>query len=82
MPLIVSVTKKAEDPIAPCRVSLGAVLAPPDAPDPPDTIIGFYCVYRGTKETAIAACHAAIAALTRLPAEPAISPDDGKGHAL
>jgi hypothetical protein len=80
MALIVSVTKKADDPITPCRVSLGAVLPPPGAPVPPDTVIGYYCVYRGTKEQAIRACETALRALQELPHEPAIAPDRGKNY--
>jgi hypothetical protein len=81
MALIMRIVKKEEDPISNCRVSLGAVLAPPNAPDPPGTLIGHYCVYRGTKERAIAACEAALAGLRALPHEPAIAPDDGKKYA-
>jgi hypothetical protein len=78
--MIVSVTKKADDPTSPCRVSIGTAVAPPEH-EHAGEVMGYYCVYRGTKEAAIVACEAALAGLRNLSREPAISPDDGKKYA-
>lgn len=74
-PLVVRITKKADDPITPTRVSLGAALMGDGH------LGGYYCVYRGTREAAVACVEAALAALKALPAEPAIAPDEGKRFA-
>jgi hypothetical protein len=80
MVIIVRVVKKADDPTSPIRVSIGAAIAPPDSPHPGE-LMGYYCVYRGTKELAIAACEAALAGLKNLKVEPPIQPDEGKKYA-
>jgi hypothetical protein len=74
--MIVRVVKKADDPTTPCRVLLGAAIDLAES-----RLLGYYCVYRGTKENAIAACEAALAALRELDHEPPVAPDDGKRYA-
>ena len=84
--MILSVTKKAEDAISPCRVSLGAVTASAEMPEPAGTVIGFYCVYRGKKELAIQALETALKAMRDFAVvygpdgEPPIQADDGKKY--
>lgn len=68
----VRVVKKADDPLTPTRVSLGSAILQDGQ------LIGYYCVYRGTKEKAIACLETSLAALRALPHEPAIRPDDEK----
>jgi hypothetical protein len=70
---IVRVVKKADDPITPTRVSLGGVVME-------EALIGYYCVYRGTKEAAIEACEHVLKGLRALKHEPPITPDEGKHY--
>jgi hypothetical protein len=63
----VSLSKKSDDPSGVCRVSIGGLGGNIPA--------GVYCVYRGTKEQAIAALTATIKVLSSLDKEPDIEPD-------
>lgn len=76
--MIVRVVKRATDPTTPCRVSLGAVPAPARpgvCRGGGGPVLGWYCVYRGTKEQAIAACEEALKVLRAMPGEPPVQPD-------
>jgi len=78
----VRVTKKADDPDGIVRVSIGNVPVTPLLPAG-----GYYVVYRGAKEQAIAALKVALMAMEAAAAhlgpgqEPSVQPDDGKRYA-
>lgn len=73
----VDIVKKADDPTGVVRVSLGGA----------KEIGGYYCVYRGSKEQAIACLEQALRAMKGMAKflgqdrEPDVQPDDGKRYA-
>jgi len=76
MSVEIKVTKKASDELGIVRVSLGG-----------DAELGYYCVYRGTKEQAIECIAHALQAMEGMAEvlgpdrEPDIQPDGGKQFA-
>jgi hypothetical protein len=60
------IVKKSDDPDSVTRISLGGKIG-----------VGYYCVYRGTKERVIEILIGALASLSASEEEPSISPDDG-----
>jgi hypothetical protein len=72
----IKITKKADDPLGVVRVSVGGGAV----------VDGYYCVYRGKKEEAIAALTQALEAMSKMAEvigdrEPDVQPDDGKQYA-